>query len=354
MPQLEELAKKGGEEGRQEDQPVHALAHDRLGDRPSLFMSHRMQRSGVFYDTSRVVFGLRDHRVRRGHALPDVARRADHRQGHRQRRFADHLHRHRAALPEPGRARRSNSASKGRRSTCSALLLFVAIALITIVAIIFMYRVSAASRCSKRAASSGARCSRAARLVHSAAAQQRRRHLDHLRDLDPALAAAGALVVRHSTVAPAYFNLGPIAIPANLVAVALWFQTYFSPSTFLYNIGLLCARRDVHVLLQLDRRQTRRHRRQPQEERLVHPGHSPGPADRRVHPARSCSGSRRSRRCSSACSRCCPRALQRGLGVTTLYLGSTSLLIVVGVALDTMTQIEARLAMRDYKGFMKR
>jgi preprotein translocase subunit SecY len=49
-----------------------------------------------------------------------------------------------------------------------------------------------------------------------------------------------------------------------------------------------------------------------------------------------------------------PSTLQRGLGVTTFYLGSTSLLIVVGVALDTMTQIEARLAMRDYKGFIKR
>jgi preprotein translocase subunit SecY len=49
-----------------------------------------------------------------------------------------------------------------------------------------------------------------------------------------------------------------------------------------------------------------------------------------------------------------PSTMQRGLGVTTFYLGSTSLLIIVGVALDTMTQIEARLAMRDYRGFMKR
>lgn len=40
--------------------------------------------------------------------------------------------------------------------------------------------------------------------------------------------------------------------------------------------------------------------------------------------------------------------------VTTFYLGSTSLLIVVGVALDTMQQIEARLVMRHYQGFMKR
>ncbi len=49
-----------------------------------------------------------------------------------------------------------------------------------------------------------------------------------------------------------------------------------------------------------------------------------------------------------------PGALQRGLSVTSFYLGSTSLLIVVGVALDTINQIEARLAMRDYKGFIKR
>ena len=39
--------------------------------------------------------------------------------------------------------------------------------------------------------------------------------------------------------------------------------------------------------------------------------------------------------------------------ITTFYIGSTSLLIVVGVALDTLNQIEARLAMRDYRGFIK-
>jgi preprotein translocase subunit SecY len=49
-----------------------------------------------------------------------------------------------------------------------------------------------------------------------------------------------------------------------------------------------------------------------------------------------------------------PNVLEHGLNITTIYLGSTSLLIVVGVALDTISQIEARLAMRDYRGFMKR
>ncbi len=48
-----------------------------------------------------------------------------------------------------------------------------------------------------------------------------------------------------------------------------------------------------------------------------------------------------------------PNMTQSLTHVTTFYLGSTSLLIVVGVALDTLNQIEARLAMRDYRGFIK-
>jgi len=36
-----------------------------------------------------------------------------------------------------------------------------------------------------------------------------------------------------------------------------------------------------------------------------------------------------------------------------LYLGSTSLLIVVGVAMDTMKQMESQLMMRNYQGFLK-
>ena len=36
-----------------------------------------------------------------------------------------------------------------------------------------------------------------------------------------------------------------------------------------------------------------------------------------------------------------------------LYLGGTAILIVVGVALDTMKQIETQLIMRQYKGFIK-
>jgi preprotein translocase subunit SecY len=36
-----------------------------------------------------------------------------------------------------------------------------------------------------------------------------------------------------------------------------------------------------------------------------------------------------------------------------VYFGGTALLIVVGVALDTMKQIESLILMRHYQGFMK-
>ena len=35
------------------------------------------------------------------------------------------------------------------------------------------------------------------------------------------------------------------------------------------------------------------------------------------------------------------------------YFGGTALLIVVGVAIDTISQIESHLVMRNYEGFMK-
>jgi preprotein translocase subunit SecY len=48
-----------------------------------------------------------------------------------------------------------------------------------------------------------------------------------------------------------------------------------------------------------------------------------------------------------------PTWITNGLGVT-FYFGGTSLLIVVGVAMDTVTQIEAQLIMRHYDGFTPR
>jgi preprotein translocase subunit SecY len=47
-----------------------------------------------------------------------------------------------------------------------------------------------------------------------------------------------------------------------------------------------------------------------------------------------------------------PRFLTEGLNVK-FFFGGTSLLIVVGVAMDTVQQIESQLIMRHYEGFMK-
>ena len=48
-----------------------------------------------------------------------------------------------------------------------------------------------------------------------------------------------------------------------------------------------------------------------------------------------------------------PTFLTQGLGVK-FYFGGTSLLIVVGVAMDTVQQVESQLIMRHYDGFMKK
>jgi preprotein translocase subunit SecY len=48
-----------------------------------------------------------------------------------------------------------------------------------------------------------------------------------------------------------------------------------------------------------------------------------------------------------------PQWVLRGLGVN-FYFGGTSTLIVVGVAMDTVQQIEAQLVMRHYEGFVRK
>jgi preprotein translocase subunit SecY len=48
-----------------------------------------------------------------------------------------------------------------------------------------------------------------------------------------------------------------------------------------------------------------------------------------------------------------PGFITQGFGIN-FYFGGTSLLIVVGVAMDTVQQIEAQLIMRHYDGFMKK
>jgi preprotein translocase subunit SecY len=48
-----------------------------------------------------------------------------------------------------------------------------------------------------------------------------------------------------------------------------------------------------------------------------------------------------------------PQFITSGMGIQ-FYFGGTSLLIVVGVAMDTVQQVESQLIMRHYDGFMKK
>ena len=48
-----------------------------------------------------------------------------------------------------------------------------------------------------------------------------------------------------------------------------------------------------------------------------------------------------------------PLWVTEGMGIN-FYFGGTSLLIVVGVAMDFVQQVESQLVMRNYEGFMKR
>ena len=86
------------------------------------------------------------------------------------------------------------------------------------------------------------------------------------------------------------------------------------------------------------------------------PGIRPGPADRAVPRPRADAADAARARCSSPSSPCCRRSSSTHFGfsqATSRALGGTSVLIVVGVALDTMRQMESQMMMRSYEGFLR-
>jgi preprotein translocase subunit SecY len=49
-----------------------------------------------------------------------------------------------------------------------------------------------------------------------------------------------------------------------------------------------------------------------------------------------------------------PAVMSGLMNITTFYFGGTAILIVVGVALDTVHQVEGQMLMRHYEGILKR
>ena len=83
------------------------------------------------------------------------------------------------------------------------------------------------------------------------------------------------------------------------------------------------------------------------------PGIRPGPADRALPRQDPRPASRCPARCSSPPSPCCRRSCSPSPTSRTSRSRGTSILIAVGVALETMKQIDSQLMMRNYEGFLK-
>ena len=49
----------------------------------------------------------------------------------------------------------------------------------------------------------------------------------------------------------------------------------------------------------------------------------------------------------------CPLVAGRVIGNNTLGVGGTSVIIIVGVALETVQALESQMLMRQYKGFLE-
>ena len=351
LPQLEDLAKKGGEEGRKRISQYTRWLTIVLAVIQGTTMSLNMSRAGVFYDPSWqfVVFAviafvsgtlflmwlgeqITDKGIGNGVSLIIFIG---------------------IVLRYPTYVSQTLSAGAHGDFNYLGLFLYLAIALFTIVSIIFMYQgqrripVQQARRVVGRKMFAGRSSYIPLRLNNAGV-------ISIIFAISILLLPQQALSwFAKSGIAPTYWHLGPIEIPANSTAFSLDLNTYFSPNSFLYNLAyfvLVVMFTFFYSSIVVNIKDIADNLKKSGS---FIPGIRPGgPTEDYIR--------RILLRITTVAAiylgllAILPSTLQKGLGVTTFYLGSTSLLIVVGVALDTMTQIEARLAMRDYKGFIKR
>ncbi len=353
LPQLEEMAKKGGEEGRKKISQYTRWLTIVLAIVQASTMSINMQRAGVFYDqsTAYLIFAIAafvagtlflmwlgeqitDKGIGNGVSLIIFVG---------------------IVLRYPVYVAQTVQLGQKEGLNYFGLFLFIAIALITIVSIIFMYQgqrripVQQARRVVGRKMFAGRSSYIPLRLNNAGV-------ISIIFAISILLLPQQALswfATARSAVPAQYWHAGFLEIPRNGTAISLFLQTYFSPSTAFYNIAyflLVVIFTFFYSSVVVNVRDIADNLKKSGS---FIPGIRPGqPTVEYIQ--------RILLRITTVAAvylgllAVLPSVLQRGLGVTTFYLGSTSLLIVVGVALDTMTQIEARLAMRDYKGFIKR
>jgi len=339
LPQLEEMAKKGGEEGRKKISQYTRWLTIVLATMQGTFMAIAMKSSGVFYDTSiwfmifailTMVAGtmflmwlgeqITDKGIGNGISLIIFVGIV--------LRFPTYV------------TQTFSSTTKGGESLLN-LLIYIVIAIAVIISIVFLYQgqrrvpVQQARRVVGRKMFAGRSTYIPLRLNNAGVIS--------------IIFAISILLLPQQALS--WFNRGGQGTGV-AGSVGLWLNTYFSPNGFLYNLvyfvlvvvftffysSVVINTRDIADNLK--------------KSGSFIPGIRPGqPTVDYINKILL--------RITTAAAiylgllAVLPGAAQRGLSVTTFYLGSTSLLIVVGVALDTITQIEARLAMLEYRGFMK-
>ncbi|MBV9271393.1 MAG: preprotein translocase subunit SecY [Candidatus Eremiobacteraeota bacterium] len=340
LPQLEELAKKGGEEGRKKISQYTRWLTIVLATMQATFMATAMKNSGVFYDNS-VLFMLfailcmvagtmflmwlgeqiTDKGIGNGISLIIFIGIV--------LRFPTYV------------TQTFTSTQKGGESILN-LLLYIAIAIVVIVSIVFLYQgqrripVQQARRVVGRKMFAGRSTYIPLRLNNAGVIS--------------IIFAISILLLPQQALS--WFNRGGAQGAGIVGSISFWLNTYFSPNGLLYNVVYFLLVVIFTFFYSSVVLNTRDIADNLKKSGSFIPGIRPGqPTVDYINKILY--------RITAAAAiylgllAVLPGALQRGLSVTTFYLGSTSLLIVVGVALDTITQIEARLAMRDYRGFMK-
>jgi len=341
LPQLEELAKKGGEEGRKKISQYTRWLTIVLAFVQATSMTIAMSRSGVFYDTSwmftayvivAMVSGtmflmwlgeqISDKGIGNGISLIIFVG---------------------IVLRFPSQIGQTFSLGAKGNINYLGLTIFVGIALITIVSIVFLYQ--------------GQR-----RIP----VQQARRVVG--RKLFAGRSSYIPLRLNNAGVISIIFAISILILPQQVISwfggktpgadttiagrVSTFMQLYFGPTSFLYNLvyfllvviftffysAIVVNTRDIADNLK--------------KSGSFIPGIRPGqPTVEYINKILL--------RITTAAAiylglLAVLPSFQRDIALGGLYIGSTSLLIVVGVALDSITQIEARLAMRDYRGFIKK
>ena len=337
IPQLEELAKKGGEEGRKQISRYTRWLTIVLAGVQAISMSIAMSRSGVFYDNSWLFIAYAAISFVAGTAflmwLGEQITDKGIGNGISLIIFVG------IVLRFPSQIGQTFSlASKGSVNYLG-LLLWVTIALVTVVSIVFMYQ-----------------------GVRRIPVQQARRVVG--RKMFAGRSSYIPLRLNNAGVISIIFAISILLLPQQALswfgaggtgpaaAVGTWIQLNFGPNSIAYNLvyfllvvvftyfysSIVVNTKDIADNLK--------------KSGSFIPGIRPGePTVQYINKILF--------RITTAAAvylglLAVLPSLQQDTGVTQLYIGSTSLLIVVGVALDSITQIEARLAMRDYRGFIKK